>query len=102
MSVTAEITTAPEVELQVRPLQPTIGAEIGGIDLREPLSDAQRDEIKSILLQYKVVFFRDQQLGIKEHEAFASRFGPLYTHPSAKKADDASPIHRIAAMDVMD
>jgi alpha-ketoglutarate-dependent sulfate ester dioxygenase len=98
MSV-AELTNTTDGRLTVRPLQPTIGAEISGIDLREPLSDAQRDEIKATVLEYKVVFFRDQQLGIREHEAFASRFGPLYTHPSSKKADGVSPIHRIAAED---
>lgn len=95
----AELTNTEDGQLTVRPLQPTIGAEISGIDLRLPLSDAQRDEIKNTLLKYKVVFFRDQHLGINEHEAFASRFGPLYTHPSTKKADGVSPIHRISAED---
>ena len=61
----------------------------------------ERDEIKSILLQYKVVFFRDQHLNRQQHEAFAARFGPLYTHPSTQKADDVTPIHRIAAQDQM-
>ena len=57
MSVAPEPPPNADVDLSVRPLQPTIGAEISDIDLREPLSDARRDEIKSILLQYKVVFF---------------------------------------------
>jgi alpha-ketoglutarate-dependent sulfate ester dioxygenase len=94
---------ATEASLVVRPLQPTIGAEISGIDLRQPLTDAQRDEIKAILLARKVVFFRDQDLNREQHEAFAARFGPLYTHPSSKKPDDAAntPIHRIAAADFM-
>jgi alpha-ketoglutarate-dependent taurine dioxygenase len=101
MSIATEVATEPDVELTVTPLQPTIGAEIGGIDLREPLSDARRDEIKSILLQYKVVFFRDQELTRQDHEAFAARFGPLYTHPSTQNAQDITPIHRIAAQDQM-
>src|ERR1700722_13770722 len=101
MSIATEVASTPDVELTVRPLQPTIGAEIRGIDLREPLTDARRDQIKSILLQYKVVFFRDQQLNRREHEAFAARFGPLYTHPSTQKAGDTTPIHRIAAHDQM-
>ena len=41
----------PEAELSIRPLQPTIGAEISGVDLRHPISDAVRDEIKSTLLK---------------------------------------------------
>jgi alpha-ketoglutarate-dependent taurine dioxygenase len=96
--------TEPEARgatLTVRPLQPTIGAEISGIDLRNPLSDAERDQIKAAILQYKVVFFRDQFLDQGQHAAFARRFGPLYTHPSTKKADaDKVPaIHNIAALD---
>ncbi len=87
--------------LTIRPLQPTIGAEIGGVDLSRPLPDGVRDEIKSTLLKYKVVFFRDQTLDRAQHEAFARQFGPLYTHPSTKKADTegAAAIHRIAAED---
>jgi taurine dioxygenase len=48
--------------LTVKPLQPQIGAEISGVDLRQPISDTVRDEIKNAILQYKVVFFRDQHL----------------------------------------
>ena len=38
-------------ELTIRLLQPTIGAEISGLDLRDPLSDAVRDQIKATILQ---------------------------------------------------
>jgi alpha-ketoglutarate-dependent taurine dioxygenase len=85
----------------VHPLQPTIGAEIGGVDLRSPLSSAARDQIKAAILQYKVVFFRDQDLDRDQHAAFARQFGPLYTHPSVNKpyADKVPAIHQISASD---
>jgi alpha-ketoglutarate-dependent sulfate ester dioxygenase len=85
----------------VRPLQPTIGAEIGGIDLSRPLSTAARDEIKAAVLQYKVVFFRDQDVDRDQQAAFARRFGPLYVHPSVNKpdADQVPAAHQIAAAD---
>ena len=85
--------------LTIRPLQPTIGAEISGIDLARPLSDAERDQIKAAILAYKVVFFRDQHLDQDQHAAFARRFGPLYTHPSTSKAyaDKVPAIHKISA-----
>jgi len=67
--------------ITVRPLQPTIGAEIGGVDLRQPLGTTARDEIKAAILQYKVVFFRDQDLDRDQHAASARQFGPLYVHP---------------------
>jgi alpha-ketoglutarate-dependent sulfate ester dioxygenase len=98
------MTALPETEargatLTVRPLQPTIGAEISGVDLREPLGDAARDEIKAAILRYKVVFFRDQFMD--QHAAFARRFGPLYTHPSTTKssAGKSPAIHDITAPD---
>jgi alpha-ketoglutarate-dependent sulfate ester dioxygenase len=100
------MTTVTELAVQhgnltIRPLQPTIGAEISGVDLREPLSDTDRDQIKAAILQYKVVFFRDQFLSQDQHAAFAARFGPLYVHPSTVKSDaDKEPaIHDIAALD---
>jgi alpha-ketoglutarate-dependent taurine dioxygenase len=98
------IVTEPQAQdatLTIRPLQPTIGAEISGVDLRDPLSDAERDQVKAAILQYKVVFFRDQFIDQDQHAAFARRFGPLYTHPSTRKADaDKTPaIHDIAALD---
>jgi alpha-ketoglutarate-dependent sulfate ester dioxygenase len=73
--------------ITVRPLQPTIGAEVKDIDLAKPLSTAARDEIKAAVLQYKVVFFRDQNLDRDQHAAFARQFGSLYVHPSVNKPD---------------
>ena len=89
----------PEAELSIRPLEPTIGAEISGIDLSQPISDAVRDEIKRTLLEYKVVFFRDQQLNTDQHAAFAARFGKLYVHPNTKRDEKIANIHKISAED---
>ena len=88
-------------DLAIRPLQPTIGAEIEGVDLRYPLSDAARDQIKAAILRHKVVFFRDQDLDRDQHAAFARQFGPLYTHPSVRRsyADQVPAIHQISAAD---
>jgi taurine dioxygenase len=101
MSIAAQ-TLKPDAEalqLDVRPLQPTIGAEIHGVDISRPISDAVRDAIKATILRYKVVFFRDQTLNDEQHAAFANRFGPLYTHPSVKRHDNIQQLHRIAAID---
>lgn len=92
-------TDFPAGQLDIRPLQPTIGAEIHGVDLSQPISDAIRDEIRAAVLQYKVVFFRDQDLTHDQHAAFAGRFGPLYTHPSTKHDAKITSIHQISAED---
>lgn len=100
MTVAARQTAATEpATLDIRPLQPTIGAEIHGLDLSRPISDAVRDAIKAAILQYKVVFFRDQTVDDEQQAAFAARFGPLYTHPTTKRHDNIAPLHRIAAVD---
>ncbi|MFJ8931262.1 TauD/TfdA dioxygenase family protein [Streptomyces sp. NPDC102364] len=70
--------------LTVEPLTCTLGAELHGVQL----SDAARDEelfaeIRQLLLQYKVLFLRDQDMSRAEHVTFASRFGPLEDHPVA-------------------
>ena len=89
--------------LDIRPLQPTIGAEISGIDLTQPLSNAQRDAIRAAVVRHKVVFFRNQSLTPQAQAQFAAHFGPLYTHPTTSKAKqaapDLAPIHTIAAVD---
>jgi alpha-ketoglutarate-dependent sulfate ester dioxygenase len=99
MSTVTESDVQQGGAVTVRPLQPTIGAELGGVDLRHPLTTAERDQIKAAILQYKVVFFRDQDLDRDQHAAFARQFGPLYTHPSVNKpyADKVPAIHQIAA-----
>jgi taurine dioxygenase len=86
-------------QIVIRPLQPTIGAEIEGVDISQPLLPAQRDAIRAAVIQYKVVFFRDQPLTNEQHAAFAREFGPLYTHPSTKRDEKIAPIHKIASED---
>ncbi|MCB9930192.1 MAG: TauD/TfdA family dioxygenase [Alphaproteobacteria bacterium] len=72
----------------LEPVSPGIGAEIGGIDLREPLSAAARDGLYQALLDWKVLFFRDQDLTKEQHLAFAGAFGELEVHPFAASDRD--------------
>lgn len=65
----------------VKPINPTIGAEIEGVDLSQPLSSELRDAVRAALLKYKVIFFRDQEITREQHIAFGRQFGDLETHP---------------------
>jgi taurine dioxygenase len=65
----------------VKPLGATIGAELHGISLADELSDAAVAEVRQALLDYKVIFFREQHLTAAQHVAFAQRFGELEVHP---------------------
>lgn len=68
--------------LDIRPMAPNIGAEVFGVDLSRPLDDATVAEVRSALLRWKVVFFRDQFIGPAEHIAFGRRFGQVTpAHP---------------------
>jgi alpha-ketoglutarate-dependent taurine dioxygenase len=64
-----------------KPMSATVGAELHGIDLTAELSDDAVAEIRQALLDYKVIFFRDQPLTPAQHVAFAKRFGDLEVHP---------------------
>lgn len=67
--------------IEVIPRGTTLGAEIRGVDLGVDLADPVIAEIRQTLLDYKVVYFRDQPITSKEHVAFARRFGELEIHP---------------------
>jgi taurine dioxygenase len=54
-----------------------IGAEIRGVDLTRPLTPAEVQAIRMALLQWKVVFFREQFLDHRQQIAFARHFGEL-------------------------
>jgi taurine dioxygenase len=70
-------------KLEVKPLSPMIGAEISGVDLRHPLDGATLGEIRAALLEWKVLFFREQDITTEQHLTFARHFGPLEVHPFA-------------------
>ena len=72
----------------ISPLSPTIGAEIGGLDLRQPLPDSVIASLRAALVEWKVLFFRDQPLTTDEHLAFARCFGLLEKHPFAPSKPD--------------
>ncbi len=82
-------------ELEVRPLAPTVGAEIGGVDLAD-LDEASFREIQRAFLDYKVLFFRNQPLTTAEHTAFARRFGDLEEHPFLPAKDGHGDVIRFA------
>ena len=74
---------------RAEPLTCAIGAELIGVDLGAASRDAALfAEIRALLLQYKVLFLRDQTMSRAEHVAFAERFGKLEDHPVAGSHPD--------------
>ena len=75
--------SAPYETISVDKLTPIIGAEIAGIDLSQPMSNRQQDEVHRALAENSVIFFRDQQISHDQHVAFGRMFGDLHLHPAA-------------------
>jgi alpha-ketoglutarate-dependent taurine dioxygenase len=88
-------TATPHVT--VTPQSAHIGALIGGVDLRQPLTAAEVNTIRSALLLWKVVFFREQHLSHEQHVAFSSQFGELTIgHPVFGHVDGHPELYSIA------
>jgi len=81
--MTAQISAMDYQRIETRPLTPTIGAEIHGVDLSQPLDEATREEIRAAFLQHQVVFFRNQDINLDQHKAFGRLFGELHIHPAS-------------------
>lgn len=69
------------------PQSNTIGAEIRGVDLSENLTDALFKQINQALLDYQIIYFRDQTLSHQQYNDFASRFEPLKDYMFADGID---------------
>ena len=61
---------------------------------RQPVSQAQIDEIRAALVEHQVMFFRKQPIDIDTHKAFGRRFGEL--QPPLGDARGSSSIPRCA------
>ncbi len=73
-----------------------VGATITGVDLREPLGDDEIAEIDRALLDYGVIFFREQDITPDQHIAFAEKFGKISFPPMAP---EGSPRPEIMVLD---
>ena len=61
----------------VEPMSIHIGAILHGVDLTRKLSVSEVNTIRKALLDWKVIFFRNQHLDHRQHIEFARNFGDL-------------------------
>jgi len=64
----------------IHPFAEKVGAEIIGLDLSRPLSDADFARVHQAHLDYHVVVFRDQHITPQQQIDFSRRFGILQIH----------------------
>ncbi|MBJ3816083.1 TauD/TfdA family dioxygenase [Shimwellia pseudoproteus] len=76
----------------ITPVAGRLGAEVSHISLASELDDATFSALYQALLQYKVLFLRNQHLNDAQQEAFSRRFGPQVPHPTVESAEQTSAI----------
>ncbi|UUX97696.1 TauD/TfdA dioxygenase family protein [Aquabacterium sp. J223] len=72
--------TADAAPFHIRPLPGSFAAEVVGLDLSRPLSDADFQRLHAAHLQHHVLVFRDLRITPQQQIAFSRRFGPLQIH----------------------
>jgi taurine dioxygenase len=70
--------------LTITPVSGALGAAVHGMDLRDPLGEAEVEQILALLDEHLVLFFPGQHLDDAQQLRFALCFGQPYVHPLAK------------------
>jgi alpha-ketoglutarate-dependent 2,4-dichlorophenoxyacetate dioxygenase len=63
--------------ISIFPVTPGFVAEVGDLDLRRALADAELKMVRDAFAAYAVLVFPAQELTVEQHLAFAANFGPL-------------------------
>jgi taurine dioxygenase len=69
------------MSIEVTHLTRAFGAVVNGVDLTERLPQSAIDRLSELLVERKVLFFRNQELTPHAQRDFAARFGTLHVHP---------------------
>jgi taurine dioxygenase len=70
---------------EIQTMTPTIGAEVRGLDLAQPLDAPTVAQLREALLKHLVLVFREQHLDPASHIAFARSFGEIKKPPVATR-----------------
>lgn len=66
--------------LTVTPLD-SVGVEVSGFDINDPLGDEIKAELKALWYEHAILLFRDQDISPEKQIEFSRIFGPLEMHP---------------------
>lgn len=84
-----------ETKLEAISLDSPLGARIDNVDLREPLEPQIALELRNLLFEHQVLFFRDQALDDAQHIRFASYFGQPNVYPLTKMLGIDKPLELV-------
>ena len=74
-------------QLQIKRIAGALGAEIHGIDLAAGLTETVAAQVRQVLLEHQVIFFRDQDLDSAQYLRFAQAMGQPVEYPFVKGLD---------------
>lgn len=75
------------MSFQVHRIAGALGAEIHGIDLAAGLTETRAAQVRQVLLEHQVIFFRDQALTPAQFLQFARAMGEPIEYPFVKGLD---------------
>ncbi len=79
------------MSLTITPLSDALAAEIGGVDLTQPLDEETAQAIRRAWLDHMVVVFRGRDLSQEDQERFCHAFGEFERVKSGRAMDDDNP-----------
>lgn len=84
----------------ISPLSPHTGAEVTGVDLRQPVDPSLRTKLNDAFIEHAVLVFRDQQLSPQQLLDAVQLFGDVFPQHNTKFALPECPqIHYISNQD---
>jgi taurine dioxygenase len=69
------------MSIEITRVSPAFGAIVAGLDISERLAESEIERLSALLVEHKVLFFRQQPLSPQAQRDFAARFGTLHVHP---------------------
>lgn len=74
--------------IEILPVSGSLGAEVWGVDLAQPLPESTVEDIRAAFSEHLVLFFRGQRLEPQHQVAFGAHFGPIGIYPFAEPLAD--------------
>ncbi len=71
----------PYTRFTLEPMSPTIGAVVRGVSMADDVDAELFAQLNQALLEWKVIFFREQDITSAQHARFAANWGALEDHP---------------------
>ena len=84
------------MSITLHPFEGQFGAEVWGLDLSEPISDALFGEWRAAFEKISVLAIPGQNFTTEQHVAFSERFGPLEAFPEKDKTKGKIQVYNVA------